>query len=254
MARVREATGASSFYPSKSIPKELSYTDENGKKHIASLDYEQRQNFQRDRNTLAIITGTNVMASAAYKNATATKQAELLDDANYYAYEVAKANVMGSDSISAWVNKTMDATRATGLNPATVIVYRDKLSTEKQKEQTTAQANKAVRNAIMADSSLTTAQKNALDNIVISDGVYIPKDVEVDYSSTETFTISQMSEGAQKRWNSIKSQFDMDADTYATAWGIYQNDNLTAAQKRQQLSSLGYNGSALYTALGKKPG
>jgi hypothetical protein len=194
------------------------------------------------------------MASAAYKNATAIKQAELLDDANTYAYEVAKANVMGRDSASAWVNKTIDATRATGLNPATVIIYRDKLSTEKQKGQTTAQANKAVRNAIMADSSLTTAQKSALDNIVISDGVYIPKDVEVDYSNAETFTISQMSEGAQKRWSGIKNQFGMDASTYNQVWSIYQNDDLTAAQKRQQLSSLGYNGSTLYSALGKKLG
>ena len=104
----------------------------------------------------------------------------------------------------------------------------------------------------MADSGLTTAQKNALDNIVISDGVYIPKDVEVDYSNVEAFTISQMSEGAQKRWSGIKNQFGMDADTYNQAWNIYQNDDLTADQKRKKLSALGYNGTTLYKAFGKK--
>ena len=39
---------------------------------------------------------------------------------------------------------------------------------------------------------------------------------------------------------------------YQQAWSIYQNDNLKADQKRQQLSALGYNGSALYKALGQK--
>lgn len=68
----------------------------------------------------------------------------------------------------------------------------------------------------MADSSLATAQKNALDNIVISDDVYITKKVEVDYSGTETFIVSRMSEGAQKRWNGIKNQLGMDAEAYAT--------------------------------------
>ena len=54
--------------------------------------------------------------------------------------------------------------------------------------------------------------------------------------------------------NSIKNQFGMDAETYQQAWSIYQNDDLKADQKRQQLSALGYNGSALYKALGQNLG
>ena len=126
------------------------------------------------------------------------------------------------------------------------------LSREKDKGKTTADVNSAVRNAIRSDSSLSVAQKAALDDIVISDGVYIPKDLKVDYTNKETFVISQMSAGAQKRYNSIKNQFGMDAETYSKAWSIYQNDDLKADQKRQQLSALGYNGSALYKALGQK--
>ena len=86
------------------------------------------------------------------------------------------------------------------------------------------------------------------------DGVYIPRELKVDYTNGETFVISQMSAGAQKRYNSIKNQFGMDAETYQQAWSIYQNDDLKADQKRQQLSALGYNGSALYKALGQKLG
>lgn len=46
---------------------------------------------------------------------------------------------------------------------------------------------------------------------------------------------------------------DMDA-VKDKAWNIYQNDDLKADQKRAQLSALGYNGSALYKALGQKLG
>ena len=68
------------------------------------------------------------------------------------------------------------------------------------------------------------------------------------------FIISQMSNGAQKRYAGIKNQFGMDAETYQQAWSIYQNDDLKADQKRAQLSALGYDGSALYKALGQKLG
>ena len=128
------------------------------------------------------------------------------------------------------------------------------LSREKDKGKTTADANSSVRDAIRKDTTLSAAQKAALDDIVISDGVYIPKDLDVDYTNKETFVISQMSAGAQKRYNSIKNQFGMDAETYSKAWSIYHNDDLKADQKRQQLSALGYNGSALYKALGQKLG
>lgn len=148
----------------------------------------------------------------------------------------------------------MDAQRSIGIPTSAVIVYRDMLSREKDKNQTTDEANSAVREAIRNDTTMTAAQKTALDDIVISDGMYISKDLKVDYTNNETFIISQMSDGAQKRYSGIKNQFGLDAETYSKAWAIYQNDDLKADQKRQQLSALGYNGSALYKALGQKLG
>ena len=122
-------------------------------------------------------------------------------DARDYANSIAKANVMGKGIAPQWVQKTMDAQRTTGLSASTVIVYRDMLSREKNKNQKTNEANSAVRNAIRSDTTLTISQKAALDDIVISDGVYIPKDLKVDYTNKETFVISQMSAGAQKRYH-----------------------------------------------------
>ena len=44
----------------------------------------------------------------------------------------------------------------------------------------------------------------------------------------------------------------MSAEDYQQAWSIYQDEDLKAAEKRRELSALGYDGAALYTALGKK--
>ena len=244
---VADAMSETGVYAPRSAPKKVTADG-----RTIELSAEQQRKYQTDRGTQLVLTVTDMLGNAQYKRAGETQKKELMADARDYANSIAKANVMGKDSAPQWVQKTMDAQRTTGLSAATVIVYRDMLSREKDKGKTTADVNSAVRNAIRSDSSLSAAQKSALDDIVISDGVYIPKDLKVDYTNKETFVISQMSAGAQKRYNSIKKQFGMDAETYSKAWSIYQNDDLKADQKRQQLSALGYNGSALYKALGQK--
>ena len=187
LERVREATGDSTFYPTNSIPKELSYTDDKGNEHTEKLDYKARQNFQYERGTTEMVELASVMGTKAYKSASADKQAKLLNDVNTYAYEVAKASVLGKGAAYQWVQKTLDVQESIGLPTSAVIIYRDMLSDEKSKDQTTAQANRAVRAAIFEDKTLSAKQKNALDNIVISDGMYIPKEVDVDYSNASSF-------------------------------------------------------------------
>ena len=187
LERVREATGASTFYPTNSIPKELSYTDDKGNEHTEKLDYKARQNFQYERGITEMVELASVMGTKAYKSASADKQAKLLNDVNTYAYEVAKASVLGKGAAYQWVQKTLDVQESIGLPTSAVIIYRDMLSDEKSKDQTTAQANRAVREAIFEDKTLSAKQKNALDNIVISDGIYIPKEVDVDYSNASSF-------------------------------------------------------------------
>ena len=246
---VVDAMNETGVYAPRSAPKKVTADG-----RAIELSAEQQRKYQTDRGTQLVLTVTDMLGNAQYKRAGETQKEELMADARDYANAIAKANVMGKDSAPQWVQKTMDAQRTTGLSASTVIVYRDMLSREKNKNQKTNEANSAVRNAIRSDTTLTISQKAALDDIVISDGVYIPKDLKVDYTNKETFVISQMSAGAQKRYNSIKKQFGMDAETYSKAWSIYQNDDLKADQKRAQLSALGYNGSALYKALGQKLG
>ena len=246
---VVDAMTETGVYAPRSAPKKVTADG-----RTIELSAEQQRQYQTDRGAHLMLTVTDMLGNAQYKRAGETQKEELMADAREYANSIAKTNVMGKGSAPQWVQKTMDAQRTTGLSAATVIVYRDMLSREKGKGKTTADANGAVRNAIRKDTTLSAAQKSALDDIVIPDGVYIPRELKVDYTNGETFVISQMSAGAQKRYNSIKNQFGMDAETYQQAWSIYQNDDLKAGQKRQQLSALGYNGSALYKALGQKLG
>ena len=145
----------------------------------------------------------------------------------------------------------MNAENSVGLSPTTDILYRDMLSREEQKASAS-EAKSTVRRQIFQDSGLNAAQKGALDDIVISDGIYIPKEVNVDYSSYESFVISQMSEGAQKWYDSSSAKFGLDADTYQKAWNIYQDDDLKADEKRAKLYGMGLNGQALYKEFGKK--
>ena len=246
---VVDAMNETGVYAPRSAPKKVTADG-----RTVELSDEQQRQYQEDRGTQLMLTVTDMLGNTQYKRAGDAQKQELMADARDYANSIAKANVMGKDSAPQWVQKTMDAQRTTGLSAATVIVYRDMLSRAKDNGQKSSDANNSVREAILQDSTLNTAQKNALDDIVITDGFYVSNDKSVDYANDETFVISQMSDGAQKRYTGIKKQFGMDAETYSKAWSIYQNDGLKADQKRQQLSALGYNGSALYKALGQKLG
>ena len=100
MERVRNATGDASFYPTKAIPSELKA---NGK--TVQLDYAQRQDFQRERGKTTIEAMRAMMATGAYRSASDTEKAELLNLCGDYAYYAAKAGVLGDDSVDAkWIS------------------------------------------------------------------------------------------------------------------------------------------------------
>ena len=61
--------------------------------------------------------------------------------------------------------------------------------------------------------------KAALDKAILTDGMYIPREKSVDYSSGESFQISQLSDAAQKRWPSAK-EWGMSAEEYARYYPI----------------------------------
>ena len=117
MEALRERTGETSFYPSKSAPSELSYTKD-GKTYSKSLTYEERQDYLRDRGAVALTTLSSMMGSSAYKRANDTTKTELLDLCNDYASQRAKETILGADSVPAWVNNAETAQNDLGISPA----------------------------------------------------------------------------------------------------------------------------------------
>ena len=118
MEALRERTGETSFYPSKSAPSEVSYTDDDGNQHSKSLTYEERQDYLRDRGAVAMTTLSTMMGTSAYKQANDTTKAELLGLCNDYASQRAKKTILGPDSVPAWVNNAQTARDDLGISPA----------------------------------------------------------------------------------------------------------------------------------------
>lgn len=114
---LRERSGGNtSFYPTNRIPKEISFTDKNGKEHTAQMDYEQRQDFQRTRGTVTNGTMMAMTGTRAYKKASAERQVELMAKCQSYGYEVAKGSVLGKDSMEKWAVNAQTSKKDVGLS------------------------------------------------------------------------------------------------------------------------------------------
>lgn len=114
---LRERSGGNtSFYPTNRIPKEISFTDKNGKTHTAQMDYEQRQDFQRTRGTVTNGTMMAMTGTRAYKKASTERQVELMAKCQSYGYEVAKGSVLGKDSMEKWAVNAQTSKKDVGLS------------------------------------------------------------------------------------------------------------------------------------------
>ena len=118
MEALRERTGETSFYPTKSAPSEVSYTDDDGNQHSKELTYEERQDYLRDRGAVAMTTLSSMMGSSAYRSANDATKTELLDLCNDYASQRAKKTILGPESVPAWVNNAQTAPSDLGVSSA----------------------------------------------------------------------------------------------------------------------------------------
>ena len=212
------------------------------------LSGEQYMNYATMRGQTQFNMLSAISESPAYQNMTAAEQEKVVTGVYEYADSISKMKINSNYKPDKWVEKAMDS----GVDPAFVVLYRGKLlSLNDQMKQR--EANAELRRILMSDHTINDADKNAIDHILINDGRYIPQDLDVDYTNEETFVITQMSDGAKKRWPGIKEQFGITPEQYGDAWSIYQNDELNANEKRQALREIvGTRAGALYRALGKE--
>ena len=198
---------------------------------------------------------TALTSSPGYANMDENTRVGAVERVHDYATQMAKYEITGGAYVpDKWVLNAYNASVETGLPISTIVSYRCMMSAEDEVNTRTV-ANANVRAAILADPTMTKEQKDILDDILINDNTTIPQDKKVDYTNYETFVITQMSDGAQKRWTNIKKQFQISVDTYKEAWSIYHNDNLKADEKKAELGRLlgsSQKGILLYRVIGEK--
>lgn len=244
--RLANEFGDSSVYPAEA---DKYFTVNGEKKNLTAEEYTKYAKALGKTRYDALAEAFN---SPYYNNLSDAEKADLVADVYKYATGVAKKSVSSDYEPDKWVLNAQQAEKS-GVEPGTYIYYRRRLQSLEDSGLNGSEANAALRQELFDDDRLTPAEKTDLDSWIINDLTIIPKDVKVDYSSPETFTITQMSEGAQKRWSNIKKRFGIDADTYQATWKIYQNDDLKADQKRAQMAEyVGGNAAALYKAFGQK--
>ena len=69
------------------------------------------------------------------------------------------------------------------------------------------------REKLNGNIALTPSQKKYVDESLINDVMVIPQESDVDYSSNDTFAVSQLTEKQQERFEKVKAS-GVDADTY----------------------------------------
>lgn len=130
MERVRGATGETSFYPTTRKPDSLSYKDPDGKEHTVTLDYDQKQSFQKACATGQMAYTAAMMKTSIYKAAGDTTKAELLDRCYKYSYEAAKAEVLGDGAVDKWVLHARNAKSELGMSTADYLANLEKYGSD----------------------------------------------------------------------------------------------------------------------------
>ena len=251
LERISGSTGATNIYPGKNAPYTVRYDNQS-----YSLMPKERDAYQRSRGQATLRLMESLVGARSYQRASDQEKAEMLADAVSFGEDVAKREMLTARGVeyksSAW-EKAYAITR-NGIDFGVYLEYKDLLAERKAAGKASA-ANAAVRKALFSDGRLTQNQKEFLDQTLLSDNIVIPRNLDVKYSDAEAFAISQMSDGARKRWPGVKKRFpDITPEQYAQAWSIYNKDSkdMSAADKKAALRELvGERGNALYSQLGK---
>lgn len=235
--RLYEATGDGGVV-SKRPEKEI--TVDSQTKYLSAGEYLQ---YATERGQMREQLVTDIIGRDAYQDMGAAEQAEVIKDVYSYTDAIAKSHISEYEP-SSWVKKV----ETYGVDPSDAILYR---AAKRALEDADVEGvTSELRSMLMEDTSLTSGEKAAIDKAILSEKS------KVDYSSQESFLISQMSDAAQSKWPGIRDRFGLSAEEYQEAVRIYnmdKDDGVTTADKKRMLREMfGWEGNAIYKALGKK--
>ena len=225
LRRLEEAVGRSSVYPSEAA-KSFRLKD-GSTKYLTAEEYTQyaRKVGQTRKEILGDLIGRK-----GYQAMNDEEKAYVVDMVYDYAAKTAQRGLVG-DKVepSKWILEAMQSP----LPPADVILYRARAN---QLEN-----NEKVREEIFRDGGLSSNEKNLLDDLILSDGFYIPRDRNVDYSDRDSFAVSQMSDSAVEHWPLIREKMgNVSGELYGEAWEIFTRKGTKAKpyKKEQKIKDL----------------
>ena len=123
--RVYGLTENADVYPRRNVYS-ISYTDSNGNSVKRELNYEERQEYLKNRSPVLMSTLPALTATNAYKSANAEQQANMLERANSYADAIAAYKVVGEKNVAAWAINAKNARIDVGISTAEWISNYDK--------------------------------------------------------------------------------------------------------------------------------
>ena len=207
--RLYDATGDGSVVPNRA-DKEI--TVDTGVKML--LTGEEYVRYATERGQSAFELGSSIIQNPAYSELTDDEKADVISDVYSYADAMAKADISDYEP-SAWMQKVDES----GVDPAAAILYRAAKRSMEDMGLNGSEVNSRIRSMLFYDTSISAEDKKAIDKAILSDGMYIPKETDVDYSSQDSFLISQMSDSGQKKWDYAQS-WGMTAEEYSKYYPI----------------------------------
>lgn len=180
--RIYDETGEGGVIPSRA-PKYLTIDGEK-----INLTADQYVQYATERGQLSHEIGSDMIEKSAFSGLTDEQKAEVLSEVYTYADALAKMSISQYEPPE-WIQNVVSS----GVDPATAILYHESEADTETK-----------RRMLMNDNTLTPEEKSAIDKALFNDGMFIPKEVDVDYSSEEAFTITQLSDAGQKKWEAAQ--------------------------------------------------
>ena len=225
--RLYKSTGDSEVIPS--LPnKYMNYKNTQGNQVRKDFTANEYTKYVKERNNATLKDIDGLIKTQEYKNLSDEDKAKVISGLFDYNNDKAKGDLAKDYEIQKSTAKIDDIVASTGMSKANAILYRQTLSNMDKDGKDADEINDYLFN----NNSLTAQQKNKLSQEYVKDYVFVNKQKDIDFSSKESYEVSQMSETAQKHYSQAK-KMGYNAQSYQKAYDIVskQQKNYTKESK-----------------------
>ena len=195
---IYQATGDKTVIP-PTAPYYVMY-----KNNKTVLTPEQKAEYQKTTGSIVSTSVNSLIKDNGYMSLSDTAKAELLNDIYGYANAMAKDKFVKGYELKAAEEKIKTAEQ-NGIEPFEYLLLKQTFGNiDPTDTMNGSEENKAKRDLLYGNDTMSSEQKALMDSMLISDGMYLPEEKNVDYSNSDSFTLTQMSETAQKKWDRAK--------------------------------------------------